>query len=145
MPLVLLFKRKFLDAIRRGEKTQTIRLWKHRMMRAGQLSHIPGVGRVRITQVDTVEIDTLTDEDARPDGFATADDLRRELRSIYADRLNAGYQAFRVRFERVEAETPAPMKAPRDRAADGDPGRGQNGSLPLPASGYPFPRSERDE
>lgn len=30
---MLLFKRKFLSAIRAGEKTQTIRLWKYRRMR----------------------------------------------------------------------------------------------------------------
>lgn len=101
---MLLFKRKFLDAIRAGEKTQTIRLWKHRMMRSGQRSYIPGVGRVRITIVEAVEIDGLTDADAQPDGFASADELRAELRSIYRDQLEAGYQAFRVAFERLEPE-----------------------------------------
>ena len=97
---MLLFKRKFLPAIRAGEKTQTIRLWKHRMMRTGQRSYIPGVGGVTITRVDEVQIDALTDADAVPDGFATADALREELRSIYGDRLAAGYQAYRVAFQR---------------------------------------------
>lgn len=96
---MLLFKRKFLDAIRSGEKTQTIRLWKHRMMRNGQRSYIPGVGRVRITAVEAVELESLTDADAAPDGFASADALRHELREIYPDRLEAGYQAFRVTFQ----------------------------------------------
>lgn len=97
---MLLFKRKFLPAIRAGEKTQTIRLWKHRMMRPGQRSYIPGVGRVRITVVEPIEIDHLTDADARPDGFATADALRAELQELYGDRLDAGYEAYRVVFER---------------------------------------------
>ncbi|MEO0529163.1 MAG: ASCH domain-containing protein [Planctomycetota bacterium] len=101
-PVVLLFKRKFLDAIRCGEKTQTIRLWKHRMMREGQRSYIPGVGRIRITVVESVQFDELTDEDAVPDGFSDAGALKNELRSIYGDRLDAGYQTFRVAFERVE-------------------------------------------
>lgn len=101
---MLLFKRKFLPAIRAGEKTQTIRLWKHRMMRPGQRSYTPGVGPVRITGVETVEIAGLTDADAQPDGFATADALREELQTIYGDRLAAGYQAYRVTFERMEAE-----------------------------------------
>lgn len=99
---MLLFKRKFLPAIRCGEKTQTIRLWKHRMMRQGQRSYIPGVGAIRITVVEAVEIDALTDEDAVPDGFATADALREELRTIYDERLAAGYQAFRISFVRAE-------------------------------------------
>jgi hypothetical protein len=54
---MVLFKRKFLDAIRSGEKTQTIRLWKHRMMRSGQRSYIPGIGPIRITSVEQVEVD----------------------------------------------------------------------------------------
>ncbi|MEM1305205.1 MAG: ASCH domain-containing protein [Planctomycetota bacterium] len=100
---MLLFKRKFLDAIRRGEKTQTIRLWKHRMMKPGQRSYIPGIGRIRIGEVDSVEIDDLTDADAAPDGFSDAQSLRAELRSIYRDKLDAGYGAYRVTF-RVEGD-----------------------------------------
>ena len=96
---VLLFKRKFLAAIRSGEKTQTIRVWKHRMMRAGQRSYIPGVGGVRITEVTAVDLESLTDADARPDGFPTAEALRRELASIYGEKLKSGYEAFRVCFE----------------------------------------------
>lgn len=98
---MLLFKKKFLPAIRSGEKTQTIRLWKYRRMRTGQRSYIPGAGYIRVTAVETVEMDRLDDADARPDGFATAGDLRRELRELYADQIAAGYQAYRVRFELV--------------------------------------------
>lgn len=99
---MLLFKRKFLDAIRSGEKTQTIRLWKHRMMRSGQRSYTPGVGYMRIKQVEEVEIEDLTDADAVPDGFSDADQLKSELRSIYGEKLEQGYQAFRIVFEREE-------------------------------------------
>lgn len=96
---MLLFKKKFLDAIRSGQKTQTIRLWKHRMMKAGQRSYTPGIGAMRILGVEQVEIDALTDADAQPDGFADAESLRRELREIYGEKLAAGYQAYRVTFE----------------------------------------------
>jgi hypothetical protein len=99
---MLLFKKKFLAAIRSGEKTQTIRLWKFRRMRAGQRSYIPGVGPIRITAVDPVEIDALTDADAIPDGFATAAALQSELRTIYGEKLAEGHQAFRVGFECVD-------------------------------------------
>jgi hypothetical protein len=95
---MLLFKKKFLPAIRSGEKTQTIRLWKHRMMRPGQRSYIPGAGYIIIERVEQVEIADLTDADAIPDGFETADALRHELSSIYGDKLAAGHQAFRVAF-----------------------------------------------
>jgi len=96
---MLLFKKKFLPAIRQGQKTQTIRLWKHRRMRPGQRSYIPGAGYIRIARVEKVRLDRLTDADARPDGFQTADQLRREIHRLYARQLAAGYQAFRVVFE----------------------------------------------
>ena len=76
---MLLFKKKFLDAIRTGDKTQTIRLWKFRRMRPGQQSYIPGVGYIDITAVDEVALDQLTEDDARRDGFSSADALRHEI------------------------------------------------------------------
>jgi len=100
---MLLFKKKFLPAIRSGQKTQTIRLWKWRMMRPGQRSYIPGAGYVAIERVEPIALAELTDADAVPDGFETADALRRELYSIYGDKLAAGYQTFRVVF-RVTGE-----------------------------------------
>ena len=76
---MLLFKKRFLDAIRSGQKTQTIRLWRHRKMRAGQRSYIPGAGYIRIDAVDEVQLADLTDDDARPDGFPSAVELRAEI------------------------------------------------------------------
>ncbi len=95
---MLLFKKKFLDAIRKGTKTQTIRLWKWRRMRAGQLSYIPGAGYIVLDEVAEVKLKDLTDEDARPDGFATANDLRAEIEQLYPSAEEAGYRAFRIRF-----------------------------------------------
>lgn len=100
---MLLFKREFLPAIRSGEKTQTIRLWKHRRMRAGQASYIPGAGRVRVLRVEPVELADLTDADARPDGFPTADELKTKLRQIYGQRLDDGHALWRIVFELVDA------------------------------------------
>jgi hypothetical protein len=99
---MLLFKKKFLPAIRAGEKTQTIRLWKFRRMRSGQRSYIPGVGYIRIVSVEPVDVAALTDADAVPDGFPTAAALQHELRTIYGEKLAEGHQAYRVAFERVE-------------------------------------------
>jgi hypothetical protein len=101
---MLLFKKKFLQAIRTGEKTQTIRLWRHRRMRAGQRSYIPGVGAIRLTLVEEVELDRLSDADARPDGFASADQLRAEIARLYPQQLAAGYQAYRIVFELAPEE-----------------------------------------
>src|SRR5690348_16718027 len=95
---MLLFKKKFLPAIRSGEKKQTIRLWKFRHMRTGQRSYIPGVGHIQILAVEPVEIDALTDADAIPDGFPNAAALQSELRTIYGDKLANGHKAFRISF-----------------------------------------------
>ncbi len=110
---MLLFKKRFLPAIRSGQKTQTIRLWKYRRMRVGQRSFIPGAGRIRITAVEEVRLEDLTDADAVPDGFATVDELRAEIGRLYADRLTAGYRAYRVRFELapVDPEEAAPRNS----------------------------------
>lgn len=99
---MLLFKKKFLPAIRTGKKTQTIRLWRWRMMRNGQRSYIPGVGYVRIEQVEQVELANLTDADAVPDGFSSAESLRREIQELYAEKIAKGYKAFRVVFSLME-------------------------------------------
>ena len=102
---MLLFKKKFLPAIRAGEKTQTIRLWKWRQMRVGQRSYIPGAGHVSIDRVEEVRLQDLTDADAVPDGFATAEALRHELATIYGEKLAAGYKAFRIVFHVVEGRS----------------------------------------
>ncbi len=95
---MLLFKKKFIELIRRGEKTQTIRLWDRVRMKAGQRSYIPGIGYISILSVEQVELDRLTDADAVPDGFPTADLLRHEIRTIYADEKKKNHKAFRIRF-----------------------------------------------
>ena len=108
---MLLFKKQFLPAIRRGEKTQTIRLWKHRRMKAGQRSYVPGAGPIRITTVEEVRLEELTDADALPDGFTTADQLRSEIARLYPAQISAGHRAFRVVFELVPSEE-APGHSP---------------------------------
>lgn len=102
---MLLFKKKFLEAIRAGRKTQTIRLWKYRRMRPGQRSYIPGAGYIRILAVDEVRLDELTDEDALPDGFQTASELRAEIERLYARELAEGYRAYRVCFRLAPEES----------------------------------------
>jgi hypothetical protein len=101
---MLLFKKKFLPAIRAGQKTQTIRLWKYRKMRSGQRSYIPGAGYIRLTKVEEVQLDALTDDDARPDGFETADQLREEIVRLYPRQLAEGYRAYRIVFTLLPPE-----------------------------------------
>jgi len=110
---MLLFKKRFLAAIRSGEKTQTIRLWPYRRMRAGQRSYIPGVGYIEVLTVDEVELAELLDADAIPDGFATADELRAEIARIYENPENANYRAYRVQFRVLTPEEQTAARAER--------------------------------
>lgn len=117
---MLLFKKKFLDAIRDGRKTQTIRLWKACRLRVGGLCYVPGIGYTRILDTAEVRLEELTDEDAKLDGFESAAALMQEIHALYADRLQSGYRAFRIRFEVVDE---AEAKAARDRARERKLGR----------------------
>jgi hypothetical protein len=113
---MLLFKKKFLDAIRQGRKTQTVRLWKWRKMKPGQRSYIPGAGYIQIAAVDEVALAALTDEDAVLDGFDSAAALRREIEQLYPKELAAGYRAFRIRFNVLPPEVQRQMRLEKQQA-----------------------------
>jgi len=129
--VMLLFKKKFLDSIRAGEKTQTIRLWKRPLMRSGQRSYIPGVGYIRITLVEAVELPNLSDADAQPDGFPSADALREEIATLYGEQAST-YTAYRVLFHvlppeeqeaaRREKEARQQKGEPEQKRKKGEPG-----------------------
>ncbi len=114
---MLLFKKKFLDAIRAGRKSQTVRLWKYRKMKPGQRSYIPGAGYIQVDTVDEVALAELTDDDARLDGFESAAALRQEIEQLYPQQLAAGHQAFRIRFTLLPPEIQRQMKDAKKQAA----------------------------
>ena len=105
---MLLFKKKFIEPIRLGIKIQTIRLSRHRRFRAGQRSYIPGAGYILIESVEEIALESLTDADARPDGFETADLLRAEIRSLYAGKVTENQagdlKVFKIVFQLLPPE-----------------------------------------
>lgn len=113
--IMLLFKKRFLEAIRAGQKTQTIRLWPYRRMKAGQRSYIPGVGYIEVSTVEEVQLDELTDADAVPDGFASAADLREEIARIYRDSAEPPGRAFRIVFQVLSPAQQLEARADRQR------------------------------
>lgn len=102
---MLLFKKKFLPAIRSGQKRQTLRFWKWRHMRAGQRSYIPGAGHILVTAVEEVRLEDLTDSDALADGFASLEELKAELAAIYPAHQAQGRKLFRIMFELIPRES----------------------------------------
>lgn len=113
---MLLFKKKFLELILRGEKTQTVRIWPHRKYREGQRSYIPGVGYIQILEVAAVPLDELTEDDARLDGFPHLPALLEEIERLYPAGLIGGQQSYRVRFRVMnEEEQAAAVKEKEER------------------------------
>jgi hypothetical protein len=113
---MLLLKRHLVELVRAGKKNQKIRLWRRPLVRPGQISFSPGLGRLRITAVDELEsLEVLTEADARADGFDSLPDLLREIRTIYAPparpkqrRYPARAQEQSRRLYRVRFEWPLP-------------------------------------
>ena len=94
---MLLFKKKFFEAIASGRKRQTVRVWPRRRLKAGQVEVVPHLGRVRITAFESVRPQDLSEEDAVLDGFESRAALLEELRALYGDRLES-VPCFRIRF-----------------------------------------------
>ena len=97
----LLFKKCFWDAIRAGRKRTTIRRWTSPRLRAGQRAFAPGLGWLMIESVDVVELEHLSDADARADGFDTLRQMKRTLHELYPKQSRDGRRWFRIAFRRV--------------------------------------------
>ena len=108
----LFFKGPLQAAIRAGTKTTTIRRWGRPLLAAGQRAYAPGVGWLDITDVQELSLERLTKEEAKADGFATADALRKALREMYPNTRGDGKHWYRVGFKISE------LAPPRRRASD---------------------------
>ena len=95
---MLLIRKRFFDDIRSGRKRTTLRYWRHMRVRPGSVHTVPGLGRVRIEAVRAVEPDSLTDAEARNDGFASAADLHEALAEFYPPEKRRGRVLYEVRF-----------------------------------------------
>ena len=119
---MLLFKKQFLEAIRSGAKTQTIRLAKVMRFRTGQRSYIPGAGYIHIDSVEPVSLCELTETDALRDGFANLAELRAALAAIYPSEAESAARPWRIQFHLLPAEEQVMLMARWKRAAPKTPG-----------------------
>jgi hypothetical protein len=115
MPQIL-FKRQFISAIRRGDKTTTLRKWKSCRLSAGSRAFAPGIGWLKIVSCEEIKLKNLTAEDAQADGFASLRELLTALRQIYPDHRTDGRRWYRVVFQ-PEAQEPTPSQDARNRLA----------------------------
>jgi len=61
---MLLMKKVYFDAIRRGDKTTTLRYWRRCNVSQGTFHFVPGLGQVEILDVRQVQIGEITPADA---------------------------------------------------------------------------------
>lgn len=96
---MLLLKKHLVLLVRQGKKRQTIRLWSKPLLRVGQVSYTPGLGKMLITAVDQLaSLEALTERDARDDGFESLAGLLAEIRKIYGPSAK-GRAIYRIRFD----------------------------------------------
>jgi len=99
--LSLHLKPELLEAVRSGRKTSTIRAGR-KQLEPGPLvlEAKQGTFLVRVTRVTCKRFRSLTDEDARKDGYSGIEQLEKELRAIYP---TLGRNSFitQIEFEQV--------------------------------------------
>ena len=132
MPQIL-FKKQFLDAIRRGDKTTTLRRWKSCHLHAGCRARVPGLGWLNIISCDKIDLKDLTEADAVSDGFQSLKALRKTLAQIYPNCATDGRHWYRVVFT-PEGPKSSPAQDARNRLvrqirAELDKAVRQSGSL----------------
>lgn len=113
MPQIL-FKRRFIDAIRRGDKTTTLRRWKSCRLRRGARVSVPGAGWLKILSCKPIKLKDLTDKDAQADGFTSLKDLLVTLGQLYPDQKSDGRKWYRVVFRHEEQEAGFSAYSPQD-------------------------------
>jgi hypothetical protein len=101
----IFFKRKFIDAIRRGDKTTTLRRWKSCRLKAGSRAYVPGFGWLSILSCGEIELKDLSQADALADGFKSLTALKKTLAQIYPNCASDGRRWFRVIFRVEELKT----------------------------------------
>lgn len=80
-------------------------------MKIGERAYSPGIGYLKIESVDVIpRLESLTDADARADGFPSAAEMRRVLRELYP--AARGKRATRAAPTLPARSSPAPARAP---------------------------------
>jgi hypothetical protein len=82
--MLLLLQRHYLQQVRAGTKTATIRPWKTCKLKRGDPLVFSGRVYVTITRVVHCTFDTVSAADAQADGFPSAAACRRALHEHYA-------------------------------------------------------------
>ncbi|MBN2583395.1 MAG: ASCH domain-containing protein [Planctomycetes bacterium] len=97
--MFLLFRKEFHEPIRSGRKRQTIRFWTRRHAKVGTRLRSPHLGTFLVTDIQEIDPDALTEEDARLDGFDSLSALRGKLIELYGSTRPPDRRCFKLSFE----------------------------------------------
>ena len=75
----MLFSKQFKAGIRAGSITRTYRIWKRPQAKAGRRYNLAPDGIIEVTGISRIQLDFVSDKDARAAGFADAAALREYL------------------------------------------------------------------
>lgn len=103
---MLLIKKIFFDAIRRGTKTTTLRYWRWAHVKAGSYQKVRGLGVLKIDKIRPIDPAELADADAQADGFADLPALLAALDELYPLSQRDRRKLFKIDFTLVYALLP---------------------------------------
>jgi hypothetical protein len=109
----MLFEQRFWAGLADGSITMTFRRWKRRQAVAGNRYRTPA-GRLEVEQVDVVEPDDVTDDEARRSGYPSAAALLADLRGT------PDLPLYRVRFHCVDEPDERDVLAAQGAPSDAD-------------------------
>jgi len=81
--MLVFMKQPYVELVRAGRKTSTIRPWAHCRVRVGGPISFNGRLRVTCTGIERTRIADLSSLDIRADGFESRDDFETAFRGIY--------------------------------------------------------------
>jgi hypothetical protein len=109
----VLLERRAREGILDGSVTVLVRRWRRPQATAGGV-YRTAAGRIAVDEVTVVDPATLTDDDARPAGYATAEALRADLRGTDGDPV------FLLRVRPADGPDPRAVLADDDRLTPAD-------------------------
>ena len=95
---MLLFQKRFHDAIVRGDVTMTFRRWEKPHVKSGGRYRCHPIGVLEVDRVDLVRAKDVTAADAKKSGFPTRDDLLEYLGAFGDGPVRADTELHRVSF-----------------------------------------------
>jgi hypothetical protein len=110
----LFFKKIFLEAIRAGRKTTTLRRWAKCRIHPGDHVYSLALGWLKIGVVENIDFDSLGEADAKADGFESLAELKKAVEEIYPDHKSDGKRWYRLHFA-LASPLAMPAKGKRAR------------------------------